>query len=649
MDDSGEELERLRAELQLLRYRFNLLVEHSAEAIYVKDLESRYTYINEAGARMMFQRPDQLIGRDDEGLFDPGVAAEIRADDLHVIRTGQTVVIRTQRVMNSGQRVAFYTTKRPWFDAEGRIVGVVGTTQDVSELVDAQREAAAATESFRLMVESMAEAAIVHQDGLIRYANPAALAVLGRGEPAVVGARLADFVRPEDGALLHTLVGGAAGPVEVGVVRPDQEIAILELSDVAASWCGEPVRVAIGRDVTAQRRMRGRLQDSERLAAVGMLATGIAHEIKHPLTVILGQAQVMAARAPAGPERDRLADLIDAAERIAGIVAGVSALGRPEVEEVGVVDLEGAADRALLLAGVRLRDRAEVVRVRGGVVGVAGSERKVVQILLNLLLNAAQAMGNAATPARITVTTGMDAGQVFIRVADTGPGVSTRTASRLFEPFVTTKPAGEGTGLGLWVSRSMAQELGGTLDLENPGGAGASFILRLPAAATVGAVRPRVEVAVPSAAAATALVRPRLLLVDDERLISDLLVDGLSGSFDIVATDGVEAALRAVEEGPLFDLILCDLIMPRGGGARLFDELGRRGVRPRMLFMSGGRPRPKHGTSSTGSTWSPSTSRSASSTCGGGSSPPWPYRPSRARRAPRRWPRWCAASRRARG
>jgi len=82
-------------------------------------------------------------------------------------------------------------------------------------------------------------------------------------------------------------------------------------------------------------------------------------------------------------------------------------------------------------------------------------------------------------------------------------------------------------------------------------------------------------------------------LVDDERLISDLLVDGLSGTFDIVATDGVEAALRAVEEGPTFDLILCDLIMPRGGGAWLSDELRRRGVRPRMLFMSGGAATPE--------------------------------------------------------
>lgn len=598
MSESDGELERLRAELQLLRYRFNLLVEHSAEAIYVKDLESRYIYINEAGARMMYQRPEQLVGRNDEGLFAPEVAAEIRADDLHVIRTGQTAVIRTARTMTTGAHLNFLTVKRPWFDADGRIIGVVGTTQDVSELVDAQREAAAATESFRTLVEAMMEVVLVHRQGIVRYANPAALVILARVEAEVVGAPLGEFVRPEDRAVIEQLASDGRGRAEVGFVRSGNGVALVELSDVPGTWCGESVRVAIGRDVTARRRMDARLRDSERLAAVGMLASGVAHEIKNPLTFVLGQAQALLGLCHDAPIQARLRDLVDAAERIEGIVAGVSALARPEVDGPGAADVEGAVDRALLLAGVRLRDRAQVLRERGGVPLVVGSERRLVQVLVNLLVNAGQAVGTGATMGEIRVSTRRNGGMVEIRVHDSGPGVSLDTADRIFEPFVTTKAPGEGTGLGLWVSRSILDELGGTLELENPGVRGACFAIRLPVA------EPPAGATVPAEAAAPVVVpstpprpaptqKPRLLLVDDERLISDLLVDGLSGSFDVVATDGVDAALAVVAGAPPFDLILCDLIMPMGGGARLFDELGRRGKRPPMVFMSGGAATPE--------------------------------------------------------
>lgn len=597
MSENDGELERLRAELQLLRYRFNLLVEHSAEAIYVKDLESRYIYINEAGARMMYQRPEQLVGRNDEGLFAPEVVAEIRADDLHVIRTGQTAVIRTARTMTTGEHLNFLTVKRPWFDADGHIIGVVGTTQDVSELVDAQREAAAATEGFRTLVEAMMELVVVHREGVVRYANPVALALFGQPESNVVGVPFAEFVRAEDRPVIDRLASDGRGRAEVGFLSEGGVVALVELSDVPGTWCGEPVRVAIGRDVSARRRMDARLRDSERLAAVGMLASGVAHEIKNPLTFVLGQGQALLAAASEPATQARLRDLVDAAERIEEIVAGVSALARPEADSPSSADVEGAVDRALLLVGARLRDRAEVRRERGGVPHVVGSERRLVQVLVNLLVNAGQALGAGPTMGTITVTTTREAGMVELRVRDSGPGVPVEMASRLFDPFVTTKPEGEGTGLGLWVCRSILAELGGSLELLNPGERGACFAVRLPVADDAPTLPPRAASpagARPRAAPRPADVRkPRLLLVDDERLISDLLVDGLSGSFDVVATDGVDAALTLVAAGPAFDLILCDLIMPMGGGARLFDELNRRGVRPPMVFMSGGAATPE--------------------------------------------------------
>lgn len=105
--DERTELERLRSELQLLRARFEQLVEHSAEAMYLKDRDSRYVYVNQSAAAMMFRRPSELIGADDTGVFAPDVVLDIRADDLHVMRTGETAVIRTARVMSTGVRLEF--------------------------------------------------------------------------------------------------------------------------------------------------------------------------------------------------------------------------------------------------------------------------------------------------------------------------------------------------------------------------------------------------------------------------------------------------------------------------------------------------------------------------------------------------------------
>ncbi len=588
-DDS--ELMRLRGELELLRYRFDLLVENSSEAIYLKDLQSRYVYVNQAAASMMYRRAEELIGCTDDAVFPANVVQEIHADDRQVMGTGNSVRIRTARVLTNGVRLEYLTVKRPWTDEAGRVIGLVGTTRNITEMVEAQAEAAAASEGFRALVEAVSELVIVHQDGCVVYANPGALAVLGRAEADVIGAALSELVRPQDRVLLGRR-GVAA--VEVGFVRPDERVRLVEITEVGASWCGQPARFTIGRDVSMKRRMQGQLQHADRLAAVGMLAAGVAHEIKNPLTYLLAGLSQLGEEAP--PEsRTRLSDLADAAERINAIVQGISGLSRPDPPSQGPVDAELAIDRALLLAGPRLRDRAEIVRTRGEIPLVRGSERRLVQVFLNLLVNAALAMAGLEGRGRLEITSALEADGVVFRVRDNGPGVPEAVSRRLFEPFESTRHPAEGSGLGLWISAGIARDFGGSLTLENPGAAGACFRLALRSAdeATESARSVAARASRPPATL-TPGVRPRLLVVDDERLITDLLSEGLASAFEVEVRPGVAEAVERLGQEPKLDLILCDLIMPSGGGPRVYEALqALPEPRPVLRFMSGGAATPE--------------------------------------------------------
>jgi two-component system NtrC family sensor kinase len=235
------------------------------------------------------------------------------------------------------------------------------------------------------------------------------------------------------------------------------------------------------KDVTIERAVSRRLSHAEKMSAVGQLAGGVAHELNNPLGGILAFAQLMSrdeGRSPDDQENLRL--ITDAALRAKRIVESLLHFSRRPREEKGPVELAGVVDAALFLLQSQLKSgHVEVVREYRPAVATANANQ-VQQIVVNLLVNALQAMSGDG---RIVVSTGpADAGQVRLQVADSGPGVEPEVARRIFEPFFTTKPEGQGTGLGLAVCYQIAEEHGGSIRLERPQGGGAVFVVELPAA-----------------------------------------------------------------------------------------------------------------------------------------------------------------------
>ncbi len=262
----------------------------------------------------------------------------------------------------------------------------------------------------------------------------------------------------------------------------EREIAFRDRSWLLRSFpFGEGASVVVYKDVTDEREVTRRLFQAEKMAAVGQLAGGVAHEINNPLGGILAFAQIMSREQRSPEELEYLKLISDAAMRAKRIVESLLRFSRrPRQDERGEVDLRRVVEDALFLLHSQLNDRkVEVVKNLQPATAL-GNANQLQQIVVNLMVNAIQAMDGRGTIELETARA--PEGRVELRVSDSGPGVPHEIAARIFEPFFTTKPEGKGTGLGLSICYRIAEEHGGTIRLERAAQRGACFVVDLPAA-----------------------------------------------------------------------------------------------------------------------------------------------------------------------
>jgi len=349
---------------------------------------------------------------------------------------------------------------------------------------------------------------------------------------------------------------------------------------------GEAVGAAfVAIDVTEQRALEAKFLIADRMAAVGTLTAGIAHEINNPLTYVLANVEWLTRALPRDDaSRARLEAIREGAERIRSIVADVGNLSRSGEEGRALVDVHEMLESALRISDATIRQRARVVRRFSDVPRVHASDARLGQVFLNVIVNAVQAIGDG-DPSRdtITITTESDGARVVVTVDDSGPGIPPELIDRVFDPFVTTKAVGAGTGLGLYICRNVIVAHGGEISASNLPGRGARLRVALPAAPPTSAV-PREELERPP----SSTHRLRVLVVDDERPIVEV-VSALLDAHDVAqAYDGHEA-MRLLDE-QTFDLVLCDLMMPRATGMDVYEHVRKQrpGEEERIVFITGG-------------------------------------------------------------
>ncbi|MBI2388160.1 MAG: response regulator [Deltaproteobacteria bacterium] len=383
---------------------------------------------------------------------------------------------------------------------------------------------------------------------------------------------------------------------------------------------GEYARLipAVEREIreAALRAERAKMQEqlliSERMASVGTLAAGVAHEINNPLAALIanlafaadeiaklrGEARSSGCSQPqcegsiVGIARsleeveDPLRDARESADRIREIVRDLKTFSRSADERPGVADVRRIIESTLRMAWNEIRHRARLVKDYADLPPVQGDEGRLGQVFLNLIINAAQAIpeGRADENEIRIVTRPTGDGRVVIEVRDTGAGIPEADLTRIFDPFFTTKPIGVGTGLGLAICHRIVAAAGGRIDVDSRVGGGTTFRVHLPVASegfvSAPASRPR----------AAPLRRGKVLVVDDEPALCTAIRRMLASDHDVVVTASGREALQRVSGGERFDAILCDLMMPEVTGMDLHAELSlvAPGQAERMIFMTGG-------------------------------------------------------------
>ncbi|MCC7111554.1 MAG: response regulator, partial [Deltaproteobacteria bacterium] len=356
-------------------------------------------------------------------------------------------------------------------------------------------------------------------------------------------------------------------------------IGPLRLRDEA----GEPRTagaVIVAQDVTELRRLQSELDASQRLASVGALAAGVAHEVNNALSPVLANlTMITSALTQGSPERafedellSMLHDAHDSAERIRDVVGDLKLLSRPKDEARGPVEVVPVLEGMLRLATTEIRHRARIVRTYAEVPPVLGAEGRLGQVLLNLLLNAAQAIpeGHAERNLIRVATKLLSDGEVAIEVSDSGGGIPPEVMRRLFTPFFTTK-AEKGTGLGLSICDKIVRSMGGRIEVVSEVGVGSTFRVVLAVAAPELATLP-----VEPRPASLDGPRGRVLVVDDERAVGLAMRRALSGAHEVVFANSGREAIALFERGERFEVILCDVMMPEMSGPELIDLLKRR-------------------------------------------------------------------------
>lgn len=514
--------------------RYRLLAEHSHDVISRIDGRGVCTYVSPSVQRVLGYEPAELVGRVGFALSHPDERGPREQRFAQSLSTGELAPMLVTRVRHKdGHYVHLETVSHLVRDDQGQLLEIQSSARDVSARVEAEEALARGEKRFRELLHALPDPVIVHREGRVILANPAVVELLGyERADQLVGRQAVDLVHPEDRPYVESRL---AAKVRSNRAREHRLLARdgtpieIEVSSVPFLFEGRLASIAFVHDRRAQKRIEAELALAERLASLGRVASAVGHEINNPLTYVLGALELLDRHVAALANEPRASQLAaevsvvrEGAERVRDIVRDLKSLSLPDetATTTSCCDLRRVLDVAAATAAHEIRHRARLVIEQDETLCVAGTEGRLVQVFVNLLVNAAQAIPDGDVDGNeIRVVARRAGATAVIEIHDTGAGLAEGDALRIFEPFFTTKPRSTGTGLGLAIVQRIVASVGGSISAARRAPRGSTFRLTLPVRAA--------SATVADASNATAARRARVLIADDEvfigRIASQLL------------------------------------------------------------------------------------------------------------------------------
>jgi PAS domain S-box-containing protein len=592
--------------------RFTELFETLQEGIYIVTPDDQILDVNPALVRILgYDSKTELLARKVSEVFpDESLRAVIRHEvDRQPVLEGREITL----LRKDGVAITCLNTAAAVRDSSGKILRYQGALMDISSRREMERRLHKQQEFARRLVDSFPDLILVlDTKSHYTFISPRCRDVLGYEQDDTRDMQFGGRTHPEDLPGLMTLYRDimrgkqsySSMEVRVRHKQGDWRRILFNFSPLFDESNKIEGVVLSGRDVTDLKRLEEQLIQAEKLAAMGQMLAGVAHELNNPLTAILGVTELVREREGLDDSMKRQLDLTHRqARRAARIVQNLLEFSRPASPQKKPIDLNSIIERTLQLHEHSLRrNQVEVdFSPRTDLPAVVGDANQLIQVLLNLISNAEQAIREVRESGRIQIRLASSSGSVIVTVQDDGVGIPADALPKLFDPFFTTKRPGGGTGLGLSICLSIVREHGGTIQAESLPGGGSAFRIYLPAARDV----PRGDSPSRSAKSSDsgsdhdprptpgALKGIRVIVLDDEESIRSLLQEGLRAhGLDVACAETAEEAAALIAARPC-DALLCDLRLKgasalsdgKAAAAHVLSAAGAQ--KPVVIFMTG--------------------------------------------------------------
>ncbi len=587
--------------------RFTELFETLQEGIYIATPEDNILEVNPALVRMLgYNSKEELLTK--------------HVSDVFADESQRTTIIRQVKRQPSPESREITLLRKDGFpliclhtatairDTSGKVVRFQGALVDITAQREIEKRLHKEQEFARRLVDSFPDLIfVVDTNRRYTFVSPKVPEVLGYEIGESIGMVFGERTHPDERgsilSLFQDLIGGRKnfGSIEIQVRHKNGDWRRLKchfspLFDESGAIEGV---VISGRDVTEVKRLEEQLIQAEKLAAMGQMLAGVAHELNNPLTAILGVSELLCDRQGIDESTKRQLEMTHRqARRAARIVQNLLEFSRPASPQKKAIDLNGIIDRTLQLHDHSLRrnnidtDFQPFLELPF----IVGDANQLIQVFLNLISNAEQAIKETRTTGHIQIRLGKFVDRVFVTVRDNGPGIKPEALPKLFDPFFTTKRPGGGTGLGLSICMSIIREHGGNIEVETVPKGGASFTVYLPIPlshkrlTSSDADSSSGERLAPSPGN---IANRSILVLDDEESIRMLLSEGLTAHGLTVDCAGTAEQALSLVLGQKYDVILCDLKLsgsgPNADGHNVAERLkiASGSNKPEIIYMSG--------------------------------------------------------------